>query len=75
MITDFIKSSAQSQRYWAARFGISESYLSSLMSGRKSPSIEVAALIERETGGAVPMRSFVTLPPVESDQTAWDAAQ
>ena len=38
---------------FAARVGISRAYLSQIMSGRKVPSLRVAAAISKATGGVI----------------------
>jgi transcriptional regulator with XRE-family HTH domain len=42
----------------AERLDISPAYTSLLLSGKKTPSGDLAARIERETGGAVPAASW-----------------
>lgn len=59
MFAEFIKSSGERQTVWARRIGVSQSYLSSLISGRKEPSLRIAARIERLSNGAVPAASWV----------------
>lgn len=59
MFAEFIKNSGKSQRHWAAALNVSEAYLSSLASGRKTPSLDVAVRIERATDGAVPASSWI----------------
>ncbi|WP_366865265.1 helix-turn-helix transcriptional regulator [uncultured Tateyamaria sp.] len=56
LLSDFLKTQVRSQ--FAERVGISGAYLSQLSSGLRTPSLEVASAIERETGGAVPMQSW-----------------
>ena len=43
----------------ARRLGVTQGYLSKLMAGRKRPSLALAACIERETGGAVTVSSWL----------------
>ncbi|MBC7156376.1 MAG: helix-turn-helix transcriptional regulator [Rhodobacteraceae bacterium] len=64
-LSDHIRSSGQSQREWAARFGVSEPYLSDLLRGNRRPSLDLACRIERATGGAVPALSWVPAAPTE----------
>lgn len=45
-------------REWADQFGISRPHLIALVAGDRMPSVEVARRIERETEGAVPMKSW-----------------
>lgn len=58
-----IDASPDTAAAWAARLGIKGGYLSELLSGKKRPSLALAALIERETGGAVPMQVWVSATP------------
>jgi transcriptional regulator with XRE-family HTH domain len=48
------------QGEFAARFGISEGYLSDLKNGRVSPSLKLAARLSEEVG--VPIESFLLAP-------------
>lgn len=59
MFAEHIKASGMSRSEWAARLGVSKSYLSELENGKKRPSLEVAVEIERLTDGAVPAASWV----------------
>lgn len=43
---------------WAITAEIEESYLCHLRKGRRRPSIQVAARIERASGGAVPVAAW-----------------
>ena len=47
------------QRDLAEVFGISQPYLSSLLTRNKRPSLELAVRIEQITNGAVPVASWV----------------
>ena len=49
---------AHKATYLAQEAGITNSYLSDLKHGRRSPSLEVAFAIERATGGEVPVASW-----------------
>jgi transcriptional regulator with XRE-family HTH domain len=67
MLRSHIKSSGDTRGVWAERLGISRSYLSLLETGAKTPSLDLAVRIERETGGAVPAASWVARnPPAEA---------
>jgi DNA-binding transcriptional regulator YdaS (Cro superfamily) len=55
---------------FAKRIGVSSAYLSQLLSGKRTPSLEVAVKIERETGGAVLAASWVPLATVEHERGA-----
>lgn len=54
-----IKESGVIQADWAKRFGVSSSYLSDLLNGKKRPSLDLAFKIERETSGRVLASSWV----------------
>ncbi|MCW1932636.1 helix-turn-helix domain-containing protein [Pararhodobacter zhoushanensis] len=49
MLRTLIKDSGVSQRQWAQNLGITEGHLSSILSGNKKPSLELAVKIERLT--------------------------
>ena len=69
MFADFINNSGETQTAWAGRLGISKSHLSEIIGGKKLPSLELAGRIEHESGGAVPMTSWVlqqSQEPVEA---------
>jgi len=59
MLKAHIDSSGLTRAAWAKRLGVSEPYLSQLINRRKTPSLEIAGRIERETGGAVPAMSWL----------------
>ena len=46
------------QRELARRWGMPESTLSDILSGRRSPSLETARKIKRLTDGAVPLEAW-----------------
>lgn len=52
---DYLKSSGQSMTKFADRVGLSQSYLSELSSGRKTPSLETAYDIFTASGGKIPL--------------------
>lgn len=62
MFSEFIRNSGQNRSAWADRLEVSRSYLSDLLNGHKTPSLELAARIERTTGGAVPASSWIPDP-------------
>lgn len=62
MFAEHIRNSGVSRGEWAARLGVSKSYLSELEHGKKRPSLEIAVEIERLTEGAVPAASWVPEP-------------
>ncbi|MFO7853944.1 MAG: helix-turn-helix transcriptional regulator [Paracoccaceae bacterium] len=49
----YLRERGMTQREFAARIGVSRSYLSMLISGDKVPSLKTATKIEVETGGVV----------------------
>lgn len=55
-IADYLEATGQTQVELAERLGISQPFLSQIVNGQRSPSLELAALIEDVTG--VPMRSL-----------------
>lgn len=59
MFSEFIRSSGQNRATWADRLEISRSYLSDILNGNKTPSLDLAVRIERLTGGAVPASSWI----------------
>lgn len=67
MFSEFISTSGQNRASWADKLGISRSYLSDLLNGHKTPSLELAVAIERATGGHVPANSWVPEPDAEDD--------
>lgn len=53
----------RSQREWAARLGISQSYLSQILSAVRDPGRDTILQIERATAGEVPAAAwFVSTP-------------
>jgi DNA-binding transcriptional regulator YdaS (Cro superfamily) len=68
MFSEFIRTSGQNRSAWADRLGVSRSYLSDLLNGNKTPSLELAVQIERATGGAVPASSWI--PTAKPDRPA-----
>jgi len=69
MLAEFITQSGESRSAWAGRIGISRSYLSDILNGNKTPSLAVAARIERLTNGKVSAASLA-----ETDNKARGAA-
>ena len=77
MLKDYLNTQKISQVAFAKQIGITPGYLSSLLSGRKKPSLEIAAHISRETDGSVPESAwFVGSGPktVPADDPKEDAA-
>lgn len=63
MFADFIRTSGLTRSQWADRLSISRSYLSDILNGNKRPSLELAVMIERETGGRVTAVSWIAANP------------
>lgn len=55
----FLATTQTTQTRIAAAVGVSRGYMSELVSGSKTPSLEVAVNIERFSRGAVPASSWV----------------
>ena len=59
LLNDFLESDCyRLQLEFARAVDCSESHLSTLRSGKKRPSLDLAARIERASNGAVPMGSW-----------------
>lgn len=71
MFSEFIRSSGQNRATWADRLGVSRSYLSDILNGNKTPSLDLAVRIERLTGGAVPASSWIP----EGDRSEADTGE
>jgi transcriptional regulator with XRE-family HTH domain len=68
MFAEFIRTSGQTRSQWAGRLGISPSYLSDILNGKKRPALDLAFQIENETAGAVPVGCWrKDAPPKEED--------
>jgi transcriptional regulator with XRE-family HTH domain len=61
--SSYIAQTGMSQRAFAKLIGVDPSIVSRLRNGEMTPSLDLAAVIERETGGAVPMQSWVNTEP------------
>jgi DNA-binding transcriptional regulator YdaS (Cro superfamily) len=59
MFKEIIIKSGQSQTAWAARLGITKSYLSSILAGKKQPGLDLAVRIQRATDGQILATSWV----------------
>jgi DNA-binding transcriptional regulator YdaS (Cro superfamily) len=59
MFAEFIITSGETRAAWADRLGISRSYLSDLLNGKKTPSLSLASQIERLTNGMVLASSWM----------------
>ena len=60
-LADYLRGSGTTQRDFAARLGLSPSYVCEIAGGRKTPGLRLAVRIERATGGAVSATSLARL--------------
>lgn len=60
-LQQFLATSGIRQSALASKLGINRGYMSQLASGRKLPSLQLAAEIEKVTDGAVPVGCWI--PP------------
>lgn len=74
MFADHITKSGATRSAWADRLGISKSFLSDLLNGNRTPSLELAVRIERMTEGAVPAACWIPLPEPAPTPDEKDAA-
>jgi transcriptional regulator with XRE-family HTH domain len=58
MLREIIIKSGKTQTHWAREIGVSKSYLSDLLNGKRVPALDLAARIERLTDGAVMAASW-----------------
>lgn len=58
MLKEHLAQTGTTQRDFARQVGITEGYLSLILNGNKTPSLAVAARIERLTNGAVKASSL-----------------
>jgi len=65
---NYLKSTEQTLRSFAERIGISQSYLSELSDGKKTPSLQVAHDISVATGGVIGVTYWLNLAPKLSGQ-------
>ena len=59
MLHHFITQNGTTQAKLAEAIGVSRGYMSELVGGTKTPSLETAFAIERATNGAVPAYSWI----------------
>jgi ribosome-binding protein aMBF1 (putative translation factor) len=59
-LDSYMKREGISDAVMAERIGRDRSIVNKLRNGNMSPTLEVAAAIERETGGEVPMASWLS---------------
>lgn len=57
-LSEYLKDNGIRQEDFAARIGVTQATVSRLKAGLLTPSVTVAAGIERETGGAIPAASW-----------------
>ena len=63
-LRDYIQANRVRQKDLAERLGVTQATVSRLVTGAARPSVELAAAIKRETGGAVGFEVWVT--PISS---------
>lgn len=71
MLANIILQSGSTRAAWAERLGISASYLSDILNGKKRPSLELAVRIESATAGAVTPASWVPDAEGAAPAEAW----
>lgn len=59
-LSTYLSKAGLTQSAFAKQVGISHNYLSQIVSGARAPSLTLAYEIELATGGAVPMKCWVT---------------
>lgn len=59
-LNEYLKASGETQARFAARVGLSQSYLNEISRGLKTPSLPVALKIVAATGGVVALSSLVS---------------
>lgn len=62
MLAQYIIKSGKNRTQWAARLGISKSYLSEILNQNRTPSLDLAVKIEAMTEGAVSCKSWIDGP-------------
>lgn len=63
LLSDWLAENGFSQAGFAAHLGISQGYLSELLSGAKSPSMNTARLIKEATGGEITADDLMETKP------------
>ena len=58
-LEQYLKEASQTQREFARAIGVSASYMNEIVKGGKSPSLSIAARIEAQTKGQVPMAALL----------------
>lgn len=58
-LREYAKANGLTQERLAKKLGVTQGVVSSLMTNRNRPSLELAVKIERLTDGAVPARSWI----------------
>jgi plasmid maintenance system antidote protein VapI len=75
MFAEFIAKSGETRSAWADRLGISKSFLSEILNGNRTPSLDLAVRIERMTEGAVLAACWIPMPaPATSPNPATEDA-
>lgn len=67
LLRDWLTRSKQNQRVFAAALGVSDAYLSQILSGIRRPKLEMLMTIEAATG--VPVASWAETRRSKVDQT------
>ncbi len=57
-LSEYLKTNGIRQTRFAEKMGMSNSYLSQIVSGDRKPSLTLALRIQAETGGAVDLSTF-----------------
>jgi transcriptional regulator with XRE-family HTH domain len=60
-LSSYLKRDCIKQCDFAIRIGVSRSYLSLILSGKRGVDLDLAFKIERETNGEVPAKSFASI--------------
>jgi DNA-binding transcriptional regulator YdaS (Cro superfamily) len=66
-LNDYLSDKKIRQAVFARQIGVSDTYLSRILSGERGASIRVAALIEAETGGLVTVADLVAVRKARMD--------
>ena len=68
-LVDYLLTSRVKRREFARDVGVSESYISLLISGKRRPSVSVALQIERITGGEVSAINLLGLNNISTNKS------
>ncbi|WP_092419164.1 helix-turn-helix transcriptional regulator [Alloyangia pacifica] len=58
-LSEYLRSNGLSQREFAARVGLSKTYVNEIVAGSKTPSLKAALEIQEATKGAVTLASLL----------------